>query len=156
VAAECEEDFGTSIVHSMNRADRVVAMIARRFEIKGLTQPIKKSLGRSFPNTNRAITLYVAVTAHRTQTRTGVSNLATQQHQVDDLLDVCDGVAMLCEAHGPAEDCALRGDKDLRGLFDQFSSDATLLDDLFPRNVLQSRYELVESVGVASNEVSVE
>src|SRR6185295_19418507 len=106
-----------SVVHRMNRTHCIVAMVSRWLEIKGFAETIQEQLGWPFPNTNRAIALHVAVTTHRTEACARFSDLATQQHQVDDLLDVRDGIAVLRKSHGPAEDRALRCDEDLRGLF---------------------------------------
>src|ERR1043165_5505202 len=138
VTTEREEHFCLSVLHRMNRSHRIESMISRRFEIKGFPESIQKNFSWPLPNTNRAIALHVAVPTHRTETRAWFADLASQQHQVDDLLDVCDCIAVLRQSHGPAEDRALRRDKDLGGLFDQILRDSTLLDDLAPGNLAQS------------------
>src|SRR6185295_18484336 len=106
-----------SVVHRMNRTHCIVAMVSRWPAIQDIAKTIQEQLGWPFPNTNRAIALHVAVTTHRTEACARFSDLATQQHQVDDLLDVRDGIAVLRESHGPAEDRPLRRNKDFGGLF---------------------------------------
>ena len=56
------------------------------------------------PDAHRAIALHVAVAAHRAGARARAAEVAAQQQQVDDLLDVGDRVLVLGEAHGPAGD----------------------------------------------------
>src|SRR5262249_46359239 len=118
VAAESEEHFRLPVVHCLNGFDGVEAVIAWRFEIKLRAEPVQKRSGRPLPNPDCTVALNVAVTAHRTNSRARFADLPAQQHQVDDLLDVRDRVAMLRQTHGPAEDRAFRGAEDLRGFLD--------------------------------------
>src|SRR4051794_17417844 len=111
-------------------------MISRRLEVEYLSKSIEKGFGRPFPDADGSIALHVAVTPHRTKPRARLTNLTAQQHQVHDLLNVRDCVAMLRQSHGPAKDRALRFDEDLGSLFDLLFLDSALLDDRRPRNKL--------------------
>ena len=97
-------------------SDGVEAVIAWRLKSNSAPSRSRNVRHRTFPDPNGAIALHVAVTTHRTQSRAGFADLAAQQHQVDDLLNVRDGVAMLRQSHGPTEDRALGFNKDLRRL----------------------------------------
>src|SRR4029078_7619187 len=108
-------------MHCVDRAHCVEAVVSWRLEVKGLAEFIEKRFSRSLPDPDGAIALHVAVTTHGTQSGARLSDLPAQQHQVDDLLNVRDGVAMLRQSHRPTEDRTLRIDEDLCGLFDLFS-----------------------------------
>src|SRR5437762_2149920 len=96
ISAQAEKYFCFAFMHCLNRMHRVVAVFARRLEIKFCGQFVEKLFARLFPNSHRAVTLNVAVTAHRTKTCTRLAELTAQKHQVDDLLYVADRVLMLC------------------------------------------------------------
>src|ERR1051326_8978838 len=103
VTAKCEENFDPSVVHRLNRLDRVETVISRWLEIKSFAQPVEERFGGSFPDTHGAITLHVAVTAYRTKSCAGLSDLPAQEHQVHDLLDICNRVLMLRQTHRSEE-----------------------------------------------------
>ena len=134
IPAEREKYFRLSVVHRLDRLDRVEPVIARRFKPKLRAQSFQKSGRRPLPNADGAIALNVAVPTHRAQTRTGLADLPAQQHQVDDLLNVRHCVAVLGKAHGPTEDRALRRHEDLRGLFNQISGYSRLRNKFLPAN----------------------
>src|SRR6266568_227211 len=96
ISAQGKKYFCFAFMHCLNRMYCVVAVFARWFEVKFCGQLVEKLLARLFPNSHRAVTLNVAVTAHRTKTCTRLAELAAQKHQVDDLLYVADRVLMLC------------------------------------------------------------
>ncbi len=66
VATQGEKDFGHACMHGLNRVHSVVAMFARRFEIKLCAQPVEKRARRPLPNTHGAVPLHVAVPANWT------------------------------------------------------------------------------------------
>src|SRR5829696_779518 len=107
-------------MHCLDGPDRIETMPARRLEIEYFAKLVEKRLSRTLPDTDCAITLHVAVPAHRTKSGPRLSDLAPQEHEVDDLLDVCDRIAVLRQAHGPTKDRAFGCDKDLCCLFDSF------------------------------------
>src|SRR5262245_64949220 len=57
---------------------------------------------------HRSVTLHVGVTAHRTDAGAGSAEIAPQQQQIDDLLDVLRAVTMLGDAHSVADDHRFR------------------------------------------------
>src|SRR5690242_10052949 len=76
ISAEGEEHFRLSGVHCLNGFDGVEAVLAWRFEIKLRAESIQECRRGSFPNTNGAVALHVAVTTHRTHSRTRFADLA--------------------------------------------------------------------------------
>src|ERR1041385_721746 len=156
VTAKCEEDFNLAVVHCLNGSNCVESVISRRLKIKRLPQPIEKQFGRTLPNSERAITLHIAMTPHRTKTPARLSDLPAQQHQVHDLLNVCVRVLMLREPHGPTKDRTLQFEEDLRCRFDLIPRYSALFNDLGPRNILQRRRKVIESDCVLVNELAID
>src|SRR5258705_11630725 len=95
VAAQREEHFRTSIMHRLDCFDRVEAVLTRRLEIKFSSELVEKGFSGSFPNSHSAIALHITMAAHRTKAGAWVADLPTQQHQVNDLLDIGHGVLVL-------------------------------------------------------------
>src|SRR5437588_2725677 len=119
--------------------DRIKAVIAWRPKIKFLLQTVKELRGWLLPNSHRAIALHVAVTAHRTKTRPRFAELAAQQHQVNDLLDIRHRVFVLRQTHGPAKDHPLGFDKDARSIFELRLLDSRLIEYVAEMGVMQCR-----------------
>ena len=90
------------------------------------------------------------MSTHWTQSGSGLSDLAAQQHEVDDLLNVCNCVAMLREAHGPTKDRPLRLDKDLGCLFHLVLRYATLFDNLVPRHSIAVLMQTLRSLSCSA------
>ena len=64
----------------------------------------RKCSAGSLPDAHRAVALHVGVAAHRAQPGAGLADVALEQGDVDDLLDRRDRVAVLGDAHRPADD----------------------------------------------------
>jgi hypothetical protein len=64
------------------------------------------------------------VAAHRAQPGAGLADVAAQQQEVDDLLDRGHGVAVLGEAHRPADDRRSRRANSARGRLDLLARQA--------------------------------
>src|SRR5258706_15482348 len=143
-------------MHRLNRMHSIETMPPRRTKTKLFAQPIEKIRAGLFPDAHGAIALHVAVTTDGTQARARLSHLSTEQHQVDDLLNVGDGVLVLSQAHGPAEDHALGFHEDARGIFDLDLGDAGLIEDVAPVDAAQRCFELFEPCGVAGYELVIQ
>src|SRR5258707_14474342 len=124
---------------------RVITMKARRVKIELRAQLLQKLLAWLFPNSHRAIALHVAVAAHRTQPGPRLPNLSAQKHEVDALLNVCDSVLMLGEAHRPAKDHALRFNEDASRIFDLAFRDARLFVDVDQVRLAECRREYIKT-----------
>jgi hypothetical protein len=71
-------------------------------------------------------------------------------------LNVRHRIPVLRESHRPAEDRALRFDKDARGFAYLFALDAATFRDLFPTNFFERRGKLREARGVLVDEFMIE
>src|SRR5947207_9932542 len=67
ISAQRKKDFRVSLVHRLNRMDRIESMMPWRPKSKFLFQAVEELRGRLFPTSHRSITLHVAVPAHCTQ-----------------------------------------------------------------------------------------
>src|SRR6266850_229283 len=156
VAPECKEDRRVASVHGLYCIHSVVAMLAWRFEIKLCSQVIEKRRGRPLPNAHRAIALNIAMTANRAQPGPRLSDLSAQQHEVNDLLDVGNRIAVLSQSHGPAEYSALRLHENPRCLFNPGLKNSTLLNDLTPVHFSKRRCKLFKSRRVLTDKLLIE
>src|SRR5438876_1178699 len=143
-------------MHGLNRMHCVEAVRTRRREIEFQSKFVEKFFGRLFPDAHRAIALHIAVATHRTQTRTRLAKLSAQQHQIDDLLNIRDRVLVLRQAHGPAEDHALRFDEYTRRVFKLTLLDATLFENVAEMSFAERSFEFFESAGVFLDELAIQ
>ena len=91
--------------HRLDRVDGVEAVLRAAARSRTPSPGASRKRGRRpVVDAHRAIALHVAVPAHRAQARARPPDVAAQQQQVDDLLDVGDRVRVLGEAHRPAGD----------------------------------------------------
>ena len=93
-------------------------MAPRRFEIELRRELVQKVIARAFGDSHCAITLNITVAADRTESCTRFADLPTQQHEIHYFLNIADGVLMLRQSHGPANDRPVGFDKDPRSGFD--------------------------------------
>ena len=92
-----------AVAQRADRVDGVEAVLARRVEAELLLQRVEEVLGRPLPDAHRAVALHVGVAADREQPGAGLADVALREGEVGDLLDGGDRVAVLGEAHRPAE-----------------------------------------------------
>ena len=95
ISAHAEEELNFPFVHLLDCFDRVGAVLARRTELKFAAELIKKRVAHPFPNSHRAIALHIRMTAHRTRTGAGSTNIAAEEQKIHDFLDGGDGVLVL-------------------------------------------------------------
>src|SRR5690606_19544349 len=114
------------------RAHGVEAGRAGRLEPEYLAQSVEEGRRRPLPDHHRAVTLHVAVPAHRAQPGPGPPDVAAQQHEVGDHVDGGDRVLVLGDAHAPAGDDAIRVQVDLAGLAQPGFVQTRLGDDRAP------------------------
>src|SRR5262245_48497155 len=96
------------------------------------------------------------MSAHGTNTRTWFANLTSQQHQINNLLDVGHCIPVLTKSHGPAEDRAFRFRKYSRSLFDLLFGNTRLRKQVVPRNNAQGLFELFKASRLFTDEVMVQ
>ena len=94
--------------------------------------------------------------AHGARARAGAADLAAQQEEVDDLLNVRDRVLVLRQPHRPADDCALRVDVDSCRRAHLFARDSAPLHKLVPAHAPERARELLEAVRLLRDELAVE
>src|SRR3982750_5054752 len=93
-------------------------MVSRRLEAERRAQAVEELRARPLPDSDGPIPLHVAVAAYGTEARPRLSDLTSQQVQVDDLLDVRDGVHVLREPHPPTGGRPIRLREDIGGAKD--------------------------------------
>src|SRR5215467_3321604 len=82
----------------------------------------------------------------------GTPHVPTQQHQVDDLLNRCNGLPLLRQTHRPASNHRLRLQYDGRDLLDLRSCDSALRHDLVPGSGRDRSAEVLEANGLLIDE----
>src|SRR5579864_990284 len=122
-------------------------MLARRLESEDITQLVEKTVGHLFPDSHRAVALDIRMPAHRADAGAGSSDMPAEQHQVDDFLNGGDGLPLLRQPHGPARNHVFRTHHHICDFANLPPRDATLLDDVIPRNDSECRTKIFESGG---------
>src|SRR5690348_1931109 len=129
--------------------------MAWRLEPEHGAESIQEFWAGLFPDPDRAVALDVAVAAHGAEARARLPYLPSQQMQVDDLLNVRDGVHMLGEPHSPARDRPRGFPEHLGCPHDVVVRDAARLDDVVPRGEPHGARVRLEAVGVCVQEHAV-
>src|SRR6266849_470191 len=78
VSAQGKENFGRPGMHGLNSTNSVMAMRARRLEIKLGSKLVEKRVGGPFPNSHCAIALHIAVSPNRAKACARLSDLPAQ------------------------------------------------------------------------------
>ena len=104
VAAQRDQHFHFAAQHRFDRFHRVVPHRAIGGEVKVAFQAVEQCLRRLLINPHGAVTLDVAVAAHRAQTGARFAQLPEQQLQVGDFTHRRNRVFMLSHAHRPGAD----------------------------------------------------
>src|SRR5690606_25274589 len=99
VTAEPEEELPFAITHGTDGIDRIPAVLTMRIEPELALDGIEEMLRHSFPDTHRAIALHIGMSTHRHHTGASLSDVSLRQRKIDDLLDGCHSVAVLCQSH---------------------------------------------------------
>src|SRR3546814_2143607 len=87
IAAEADENFRRAREHRLDRFDRMMAMIARRFETEHVADAIEIGPARFLVDANGAVALDVRMAADRGDARAGLAVVALEEQQIGDLLD---------------------------------------------------------------------
>ena len=90
-----------------------------RVEAELVAQRVEEVVGHPLPDPHRAVALHVGVAADRAQPGARLADVALGQRDVGDLLDRRDRVAVLGDAHRPADDGRRGVAEHLRRLPDQ-------------------------------------
>src|SRR5438105_1230039 len=131
-------------------------METRRGETEHGAEAVEELGTWPLPDTNGAIALDVAVATHRTEARANLPDLAPKQVEIDDLLNVGDGVHMLGEAHSPTGDRALGLREHVGGPENVVVRYAARGDDPLPGGSRQRTRIGIEAVRRSSDEIAVE
>src|SRR6266498_4745644 len=87
VSAKCKEYSCFLFMHRFDRLHGIVTMAARRLKVELGAKLVKKRVCRALPDSHRSVTLHIAMPSDRTKSGSGFADLASQQHQIHDLLD---------------------------------------------------------------------
>jgi len=104
VAAHADEDVGLACVHGLDSKDGVVAGFARRFELENFVEFVVEGGRHFFENAHGAIALDIAVSPDRAEACAFATDGSDEEVEVADFLNGGDGVLVLGESHGPADD----------------------------------------------------
>ncbi|MCY1422905.1 hypothetical protein D9M71_386040 [compost metagenome] len=156
VAAKADEDLGLALEHRVDGFHGVVTVLPRHLESEAPFQRIQQRRWRPVVDAHGAVALHVAVTAHRTETGAGAADVAAQQLQVDDFLDGRHRMAVLGDAHGPADDHLPGVAVDARGGLDFLQGQARLLLNLRPGRSVHCGEVGVDALGMLGDERVVE
>src|SRR5271165_6969143 len=90
VAADGKEHLDVPVEHRVQRFHCVVAELLRWLKVEFLFQRVQEGLGRTFPNTHGAVTLYIRVPADTYGACAGTAHMPTHEQQIYDHLHVID------------------------------------------------------------------
>ena len=152
ISTHGEEHLGATVVHGLDRVDRVEARLARRCESERIAEAVEEIVRHSFVDAHRAVALHVGVTADRARTCTGLADVAAQQQQVVEHLDRGNAAVVLGDAHAPAQDRGVAVDIDLRGLLELRACQSRFAFDVRPVGRVQCRGERFVADGVVADE----
>ncbi len=85
-----------------------MAMRARRFEAERGLDPCQQGGIRPLGNADAAIPLHIGMTAQRADAGARLSEIAAQQQQIGDLLNIGSALCVLCDSHAVADDGGVR------------------------------------------------
>ena len=104
VAAQADEGLGLVAQQGLAAFHHVMAALARRAEGEGLVEAGQEGLLGFLVDAYGAVALDVGMTPDRAGPRARLADVATQQQQIDDLLQDIATAAVLGHAHAPAGD----------------------------------------------------
>ena len=84
------------------------------------------------------------------------ADMAAQQGEIGQLLNVLRAAPMLGDAHAIDDDRALGFHVDLRGIFDLFATEPRVTLDIRPRRGAQVTHQFIKASGVISDEIPVQ
>jgi hypothetical protein len=153
VTAQRDEHLDAPLAHTLDGLDGVGAVLGGRREVELGAQRLHELVAHLFPDADGAVALHVAVPAHRAQPGAAATDLSAHQREVGDGLHVGDAVLVLGDAHGPAADHPLRGQRDVGRLADQVARHAALGQDHVPLRGVEIEHEGVPPLGVVIDEI---
>ena len=130
IATEADEDFDFAFVHGFDGHDGIEAMFVGRGEVEFFAEGFEEFGGHFFPDADGAVALDVGVSADWAEAGAFTADVAAEEGEVGEGLDIGDAVFVLGDAHGPGADHAFRFDGDLEIFVDfRLRRDATAFDD---------------------------
>ena len=109
IAAEADDCLRAAVAHRRDRLDHRMAFVPRRLEAEDVAHPVEELGLRPLGDADGAVALHVRMTAQRADAGPGAPDIALEQQQVGDLLDVAGTGRMLGDAHAVADDRRRRG-----------------------------------------------
>ena len=156
IAAEAYERMHRAVQHAAADFHRLHARLARRFETVLLGQAIQRHQFRIVRDANRALALHVGMSAHRAQARARLADVAAQQQQVGDHVQVVLAEMVLRQAHAVDADRDVRLRVGARGLFEIRALQAGSRFDSGPVLRAHAGREFLEPVRVLCDELVVQ
>ncbi|MEZ5181753.1 MAG: hypothetical protein R2702_07765 [Acidimicrobiales bacterium] len=156
VAAEGDEHVDLASVHRADRVHGVEARLARRREAELGGEGVEEGVRGLLVDAHRPVALHVGVAAHRAEPAAGSADAAAQQHGVGDLADGGHRLAVLGDAHRPADHDAVAAGQQLRDSLGRAGVDAGGGQQLVGVEAAQVGDELVGALAALRQEGVVE
>ena len=156
ISAQTHQYLGLTRCNGLHGGNRVMSVRARRLETVSALDALQERCARPFGDTDAAIALHVRVTPQRADARAGFAEVAAQEQEVGNLLDVGGAGHVLHDAHAVRDDGGVCPGIGRRHAFERGAIEPARRLDRGPRlgsNVVsQGR----ETVGVRGDELMVE
>ena len=156
VTAQADEHLHPALVHRLDRPGHVEPVLARRIDMAHLGEPVEELLVRAMVDPERAVTLHVAVAAHRARPGSLTSDVAAEQHQVEDLPDRVHAMLVLRDAQAPGDDHPPGLQVRIGEPADRRFVHAGASHQLAPGRCLAQRPVLLKAMRIALEELPVE
>src|SRR6266851_2957205 len=108
IAAKTDQSLRAPVPNRLDRFERVVALVARRFKSEDAAYCVQKRITWNLSNADRAISLHVGVAAQRRNAGALATDISAEHQQIGDLLHIARAVAMLGDPHAVIDDDPLR------------------------------------------------
>ena len=156
VAAHAHEEADFPVPHGADGCHGVIAVLTGRAELEFLVQPVVERLRHLFEDAHGAVALDVGVAAHRTNAGAGLADVALKQQDVDYVAEGGNGMLVLGQSHGPADDGGAGREHPLTCGMNLFQGEAGRLHNVVPLHLFQETQVVVKAHGVVVDEVVVQ
>ncbi len=117
---------------------------------------VEECRGRALVYAHGPVALDIGVTAYRAKAGAGPADIATQEREVYQVLNILGSADVLGDSHAPHQDCGLGFHVDLRRRFQLGLGQPGLSGDGRPGRLTNIRTQLFKSVRMALDEIDVE
>ena len=156
IAAKADQRFRAPIVDRLHRRDGIMPVMFRWHEAVGFLDVFKHKGRRLLRDADSAVALHVGMAAQRADAGAWLADIAAQQQQAGDLVDIRRAGDMLGDAHAIGHDRRVGSRIGLRHHFQSRARQAGSRLDIRPGGRLQIGGEHVETIGVLGDEFVIQ